>query len=123
MAKEGNQNALGNEGGRPRVDRTKSARLRGLAIDKMLELLEMPTVKMKADDYDLYKQVLVKLAGGVLPRLQEITGEGGGPVELSLSVADKKKLNAILNGEAVEQESNGDNDSGDTSPESVSSKE
>ncbi len=41
----------------------------------------MPTVKMNADDYELYKAVLIKLSGSVLPRLNEVSGEDGEPIK------------------------------------------
>jgi len=80
-----NQNAKGNKGGKgnPTVqDREASKRVRSLTLEKIEEILSQPIVKMKHDDYDLYKAILIKLAGSVLPRLSEVSGEDGGPIEL-----------------------------------------
>lgn len=96
-AAKGNKNAVGNSGPTPYTDRKKAAQVRNLALDKILEILQQPMVKMKADDYDLYKQILVKLAGSILPKLQEVTGEDGSPLldvqpiaKALMIMADKK---------------------------------
>lgn len=91
MALPGNQNALGNSGGKSLNDRKLAAKVRNLSLKKIAELLEMPTVKMNADDYALYKAVLIKLAGTVLPRLNEHTGEDGEKLVITISkeVAEK----------------------------------
>lgn len=81
----GSQNALGNSGGKSLQDRKLAAQVRSLALDRIKDLLEMPTVKMKADDYELYKAVLIKLSGTVLPRLNEVTGEDGEPIKHSIT--------------------------------------
>ena len=81
----GNKNAEGNSGGTgapSAIDRELSKKVRNLTLEKIYELLSMPVVKMKTDDYELYKAVLVKLAGSVLPRLSEVSGEDGGPVQV-----------------------------------------
>jgi hypothetical protein len=84
-APKGNINALGNSGGKSLQDRKLAAQVRSLALEKIKELLEMPPVKMKADDYELYKAVLIKLAGSILPRLNEVTGEDGEPIKHSIT--------------------------------------
>lgn len=78
-APRGNQNGLGNKGGGAPtvVDRKLSQEVRRLTLNKIKALLEMPEVKMKQDDYELYKAVLIKLAGSVLPRINEGSGENG----------------------------------------------
>ncbi len=81
----GNQNGIGNSGGKSLQDRKLAAQVRSLALGKIIDLLEMPTVKMSADDYDLYKAVLIKLAGTVLPKLNEVTGEDGEPIKHSIT--------------------------------------
>lgn len=80
----GSQNALGNTGGKSLNDRKLAARVRSLSLIKIAEILERPVVKMDADDYKLYKDILVKLAGTVLPRLQEHTGEDGGELIINI---------------------------------------
>ena len=89
----GNKNAIGNEGGKTKRDRELAARVRDLALKKIADILEMPEVKMKQDDYDLYKQILVKLAGTVLPRVNEHVGEDGGIIQLMISkeIAEKNE--------------------------------
>ena len=71
----GNKNAAGNSGGKSLQDHQLEAKVRNLTLEKIATLLEMPVVQVKRDNYDLYKQVLVKRAGGVLHRLNEVTGE------------------------------------------------
>jgi len=90
-APRNNQNALGNKGGSGAptiVDRELSKEVRRLTLDKIKDILEQPIVKMKHDDYDLYKAVLIKLAGTALPRLNEHSGEGGGPISFK-QILDK----------------------------------
>ena len=70
------------KGGKSLQDRELAASVRNLALSKIKSLLEMPEVKMKQDDYELYKAVLIKLAGTVLPRLNEHTGEDGEPIQI-----------------------------------------
>lgn len=82
-----NTNALGNSGGKTLNDRKLAAEVRTLTLNKIKALLEMPEVKMKADDYELYKAVLIKLSGSVLPRLNEHSGEDGQPIFLKFDNA------------------------------------
>ena len=51
-------------------DRVLAAKVRTLALGEIEKILKNPKHK-------LYGQVLVKLAGGVLPRLNEHTGADG----------------------------------------------
>ena len=61
------------KGGRSFQDREQSARVRTLALSEIEKILKKPSHK-------LYGQVIVKLAGSVLPRLNEHTGEDGSPL-------------------------------------------
>ncbi len=81
-------------------DRELAGRVRTLTLEKIEALFTMPEVKMKADDYDLYKQILVKLAGSILPRLNEHTGEGGDPivVQIERELAEKYNVNPTPKG-------------------------
>jgi len=90
-----NKNAVGNPGGgSPKLfDRKLAAEVRTLTLKKIKAILEMPEVKMKADDYELYKAVLIKLAGTVLPRLNEHTGEDGGAILINGNTIEVKKYN------------------------------
>jgi len=87
-----NQNAVGNSGGKPLNDRRKMAKLRGLVVDKAIELFETPIVKMSEDDYQLFKDVFLKLSGNVLPRLNEISGNDGEELKISFDKAFKEAL-------------------------------
>lgn len=95
MAEIGNTNAVGNSGGKTLNDRKLAAKVRTLTLKKIEAILEMPEVKMKADDYELYKAVLIKLSGTVLPRLTEMTGEDGEKLVISISseIANKNGIN------------------------------
>jgi hypothetical protein len=105
MAAEGNQNALGNSGGKSLQDRKLAAEVRKLTLNKIKVILERPVVEMSPSEYDLHNQILLKLAGTVLPRLTEVTGEDGGPMLFTLSSEDKTKLDNLLNGKSLEQSS------------------
>ncbi|MEK7578736.1 MAG: hypothetical protein AAB456_03420 [Patescibacteria group bacterium] len=83
-APKGAKNALGNSGGKTLNDRKLAAEVRTLTLKKIKAILEMPEVKMKQDDYELYKAILVKLSGTVLPRLEEHTGEDGNPINANV---------------------------------------
>lgn len=85
-APKDNKNAEGNKGGNGApsvIDRELSKKVRNLALEEIYKVLSLPVVKMKNDDYELYKAILIKLAGTVLPRLNEHTGEGGGAIVIS----------------------------------------
>lgn len=87
MAKKGNKNAEGNKGGNgaPTVqDKELSKRVRRLTLKKIEKILIRPVVRMDKEEYDLYKQVLLKLTGNVLPRLNEVSGPNGGDIPLPL---------------------------------------
>ncbi len=73
----GNKNSVGNSGGKSFQDRELAAKVRGMALEKIAAILEMPEVKMKQDDYELYKAIMIRLAGTVLPRINEGSGEEG----------------------------------------------
>lgn len=64
------------QGGKTLQDRELSARVRTLALSEIEKVLKNPKHK-------LYSQVLVKVAGTVLPRLSEVTGAEGGPIEIT----------------------------------------
>lgn len=64
------------KGGLQFNDRVLAAEVRSLALGEVKKVLKNPKHK-------LYGAVLVKLAGSVLPRLNEVTGEDGGPIEIT----------------------------------------
>lgn len=74
-AKKGNKNALGNSGGHTYNDKQLAAEVRKLALNEIKEIL------LEQGMSQLKQQVILKLAGTVLPRLNEHSGEGGGPIE------------------------------------------
>lgn len=81
----GNSNATGNSGGKSLNDRKLAAEVRTLALKEILKILTIPKVEMREEEYDLYKSVLVKLTGTVLPKLNEHTGEDGEKLTISIS--------------------------------------
>lgn len=66
----GNKNSVGNSGGKTVNDRILAAEVRQLALNKIKGILE-------GRDSDYQRQILLRLAGTILPRLNEITGEHG----------------------------------------------
>ena len=65
--------------------RKLAAEVRTLALREILKILTIPKVEMRPEEYDLYKSILVKLTGTVLPRLAEHTGEDGEKLTISIS--------------------------------------
>jgi len=72
------------KGGKSFQDRELAARVRSLTLQEC----EKALLKKKGK---LYQAVLLKLAGTVLPRLNEHTGEGGGPVEVGVIYLPKRE--------------------------------
>jgi hypothetical protein len=70
MALAGNQHGVGNSGGKSLNDRKLAASVRTLTLKKIQQILE-------GEDCDYQRQIVLKLAGTVLPRLNEHTGEDG----------------------------------------------
>jgi hypothetical protein len=73
-APQGNQNAVGNSGGKSLNDRKLAAEVRSLALGEIKEIL-------LGDDNEYKRQVILKLAPTILPRLNEHTGEDGDPIK------------------------------------------
>lgn len=69
-APKGNKNAEGNIGGKSLNDRKLAASVRTLALQEIQKVLEM-------DDCEYKRQVVLKLAPSLLPRLNEHTGKDG----------------------------------------------
>lgn len=76
-APKGNKNAKGNRGGgAPTMnDRALAAEVRRLSLTEIKNILK------QSEMTEFKKQVLLKLAPSLLPRLNEHTGEGGEPIE------------------------------------------
>ena len=83
-----------NRGGKSLNDRKLAARVRTLALNEIAQILAQPKVQMRPEEYDLYKAVLIKLAGTVLPRLHEHTGEDGEKLHITISreIAEKNGI-------------------------------
>ena len=77
----------GNSGGKTLNDRQLASRVRSLTLKKIEKVLLQET----PDDVEFYKALLLKLAGSVLPRLNEHTGEDGEPIVINIAkeIADK----------------------------------
>ncbi len=68
-------------------DRILASEVRTLALEKVKLLLKKGKGKF-------YEQVLIRLAGSLLPRLNELSGEGGGPliIQLPKEIIEKNGL-------------------------------
>ncbi len=92
-APEGNTNANSNSGGKSLQDRKLASKVRTLTLQKCEKALNN-----EEGDPKLYQAVLLKLAGTVLPRLNEVSGPDG------------EKLIPIFNGQSLsEYKSNEEN--------------
>ena len=76
-AAEGNKNAVGNSGGKSLNDRKQAAEVRRLALFEMQRVLE-------GEDNEFKKQLLLRLANSVLPRLNEHTGGDGEAINVNI---------------------------------------
>jgi len=90
-AKLGNNNAAGNSGGKSLQDRQLAAEVRSLTLVEIKRLLEIPAVERSDRESKLYDALLVRLAGTVLPRLNEHSGEGGGAIPISSELTEKDR--------------------------------
>lgn len=68
-------------------DRELAAKVRSLALGELEKVLK----KKKGR---LYEAVLIKLAGSVLPRLNEVSGEDGGPIHITFDESLKRKFSS-----------------------------
>jgi hypothetical protein len=62
------------------TDRIKAQELRSLALAEMINAL-------RGEDQEFKKALLLRLAGSVLPRLSEVTGENGEAMKITIEVA------------------------------------
>lgn len=67
------------------TDRILAQEVRSLTLKKIKAVLESD------EDKEFQKALLLRLAGSVLPRLNEHTGEDGSPINLVLSQAIAEK--------------------------------
>ena len=69
-------------GGKSFQDRQLAADVRKLVLSEIKEIIE----DKKYKDKIFRKAVILKLTGQILPRLNELTGDDGGPVKASIKV-------------------------------------
>lgn len=79
-------NGIG-KGGKSFQDRELAAKVRTLSLQKMKDVLE--GVGKLGKDINFQKAVILKLAGTVLPRLNEHSGEGGGEIPVGITITFK----------------------------------
>lgn len=77
------------KGGKSFQDRELAAKVRTLALEEIKKVLEVGNIKGN----DLYKPVLLKLAGTVLPRLNEHGGDNGDPIKHEVVVVGMNIIN------------------------------
>ena len=65
-------------------DRELAAEVRTLTLNEVKKALQ-------GEDIAFKQAVILRLAGSVLPRLNEITGEGGGPIQIREVVVKVQK--------------------------------
>ena len=75
------------QGGKSFQDRELAARVRTLALNEIEKAL-----KNKNNNPRLYEAVLIRLAGTVLPRLNEHSGPDGTPLILPAQLIDKNDI-------------------------------
>ena len=68
-------------------DRELAAEVRTLTLNEVKKAL----TSTKEEELEFKKAVILRLAGSILPRLNEITGEGGGPIQISEVVVKVQK--------------------------------
>ncbi len=89
-------------GGKSFQDRTLSAKVRTLALDKIRIILERPTVEMSERDKELHDAILVRMSSTLLPRLNAGRDDGERmipePIYSTKKVMSEKNtpLNVIL---------------------------
>lgn len=70
------------KGGKSGFDRNLANEVRRLSLNKMKKYLEMEDPK--GEDKIMHDQILLKLAGTALPRVNEHTGEDGEAIEVKV---------------------------------------
>ena len=75
------------KGGKPFYDRQKAGELRTRLLEDCIKILDNdPEVEEWSD---LKKNLILKTSNNLLPRLQEVTGEDGAPLQISFDSAFK----------------------------------
>jgi hypothetical protein len=75
-APKGNKNGVGNSGGKSKNDRLLASRVRTKALEEIEKILDQDGLT------EMKKQILLKLASSVLPRLNEHAGNDGEPIQV-----------------------------------------
>ncbi len=80
------------KGGKSFQDRERSANVRNLALD-IIEKVLNPNY----EDKDYQKELVLRMASNLLPRLNEVTGAGGEAlvIQISESIANKNAPNTL----------------------------
>lgn len=68
------------KGGKSFQDRELASKVRTKTLNDIHEVLTNPAVAETWSDYK--KQLVLKLSGSILPRLNEVTGENGGAIQI-----------------------------------------
>ncbi len=86
------------------VDRELAREVRRISLKKVKQILERPVVEMNARELDLHDQVLLRLAGGLLPRLNVLQGdEDGGPVQFK-QITGMQIIPEVINANTIQDE-------------------
>lgn len=83
------------QGGKSFQDRVLAAEVRSLTLEKIKALFTMPRVDMREKDAELHDRILERLAGSILPRINIMEGEDGGPmiIQIAGTLAKKNGIN------------------------------
>lgn len=81
-------------------DRAKGAKARGLILDEVIRIFEIPMDVITEEEKSLKKDLFLRMAPNSLPRLTEVTGEDGEPLKIEISEAIAKK-NGIVFGTGI----------------------
>lgn len=103
------------KGGVTLNDRKLGAKARTLILNEVIRLFETDPLKLSQRENERKEELLLRMSPNCLPRLTEVTGEGGGPIQTyALSKEEKDKLDALLHGNEITTEQAGapDGDSG-----------
>lgn len=79
------------------TDRKLGAEVRSLTLKKIKAVLEDDKNEIYKKDFQ--EALILRLAGSVLPRLNEVTGEDGKPIifQVSKEIAEKNNINETDN--------------------------
>lgn len=79
-------------------NRKLAAQVRTLVLGEIMRLFSIPKVQMSESEYELYSAILVRLAGSVLPKLTEVTGEDGEKLTIIISkeIAEKNGITSTV---------------------------